>query len=285
MIIISSEKCLGYFEYGQPESPSRISRTIPILKTAGYIFQEPTVKVSETELAEAHSPTYVESIKNATFPYDPECPKYPNLFFCASLAVEAALTTLEKTLQGENSFSLMRPPGHHAGKRPMGFCYFNNAAIVTLGALKHLERAAVLDIDYHHGNGTQEILFAKENVLHADIHCKRSWPGTGKRSERNCLNFLVENFCSEEEYLDKLEHALVEIKKFNPKILIVSAGFDTFKNDPVGGLGLEIRTYKKIGERINGSAKELGIKTCSLLEGGYSKELPECILEYLRAFE
>lgn len=283
MILITSEKCLEYSANGQAESPARVSETLNILKNRGYEFLEPRTATYE-EIKLAHSTSYIEDIQNATFPDDAECPKYPGIFNYASLAAGSALTALETTLNGENSFSLMRPPGHHAGIKPMGFCYFNNATIAALKASKQLGKVAMLDIDYHHGNGSQEILLGRNNILHVDIHEANGWPGTGNENSLNCLNFQVDKNCEEPEYMDKLTLALHEIKKFEPKLLVVSAGFDTCQGDPVGGLELNLKSYELIGFSIDTMARRLKIPVCSILEGGYSDELPQCILSYIRGF-
>jgi acetoin utilization deacetylase AcuC-like enzyme len=277
---------MEYSAENQPESPLRISKSLEILKKTPFLNFIELRTAEEKEIELAHSKAYIEGIKNLSFPDDEECPKYPDLFYYASLSAGAALTALKNSMDGENSFSLMRPPGHHAASKPSGFCYFNNAAITALKArAEGYSRVAVLDIDYHHGNGTQEILLGKEGILHVDIHETRGWPGTGKIDNLNCLNFLVDKNSDEQIYLKTLEKALDDVRKFNPELIIVSAGFDTYKDDPVGGLGLEVASYRKIGKAIDSLAREIETPVCSLLEGGYSDKLAECIQSYLSGFD
>lgn len=283
--IVNSEECMQYSKKQQAESPLRIKESLKLLKKEKFEFIKPRFPELK-ELYFAHSRRYLSELQMQTFPYDEECPKYPKIFYYATLAAGAALTALENSLNGNNSFSLMRPPGHHAASKVSGFCYLNNAAIATIAAQeKGIERVAVLDIDYHNGNGTQEILLGRRGIIHTDLHEENGWPGTGNSNNQNCFNFLIKKDSNEKIYLENLQLALGKIINFNPKLLIVSAGFDTYKKDPVGGLGLEIESYKKIGSAINSTASELAIPICSVLEGGYSNKLPECILSYLKGFD
>ncbi|MCK4532128.1 MAG: histone deacetylase, partial [Candidatus Aenigmarchaeota archaeon] len=180
------------------------------------------------------------------------------------------------------AFSLMRPPGHHAGKRTFeGFCYFNNIAIAVMKALKGVKKVGILDIDVHHGNGSQEIFLGNPNVIYVSLHQYGFiYPGTGKHSEGNCYNYPLENGAEEGEYLEKLWVGLEKIKKFNPDLIAVSVGFDTFEKDPLAGLKLKIETYSKISKMIS----ELAKPKFAVLEGGYSKALPECVQSFLKNF-
>jgi acetoin utilization deacetylase AcuC-like enzyme len=284
MKIFNSKECLDYSLENQPESPFRISSSLKLLAENGFSFTIPVVANKES-LLRAHSVEYIEDLKTSKFD-DPECPAYPEIYYYAKVAAGSAIESMKNSLAGENSFSLMRPPGHHAGERVMGFCYLNNVAIAALEAKNMgIEKIAVLDIDYHHGNGTQEILFGREGFLHADIHIKNAWPRTGYSNNKNCLNFLVSKRVNEESYLETLESALDKILEFSPKLILVSAGFDTYKKDPVGGTNLEIESYEKIGRKIKELSKELNVSVCSVLEGGYSSDLDKCVLSYIRGFE
>ena len=183
----------------------------------------------------------------------------------------------------------MIPPGHHTGKNgralyatSLGFCYFNNVAIATKTALNFVKKVTILDIDCHHGNGTQEIFFGDKNVQYVSLHLDGIYPGTGQMTEKNCINFPLPFGIDEESYFENFNFALKEIKKFNPDLIAVSAGFDTHKNDPVtmGGLGLDEKSYRKIGELITSLKKPI----FAVLEGGYGKEFPESIHEFLIGF-
>ncbi|OIN96993.1 hypothetical protein AUJ66_04670 [Candidatus Desantisbacteria bacterium CG1_02_38_46] len=269
--IVFSEKCLNYREPGHPESPERVQNSYLFLKQKGFELVEPE-PCSKEDLLLVHSQQMVESVKNL-----------PGLFEIAKLSAGGAIKACELALKNKISFSLLRPPGHHATKNNVGgFCYFNNIAIAVKKALgespERSRKIAIIDIDCHHGNGTEDILLGEEKVLYVSLHQNPLYPGTGLKSYKNCLNFPLPAGTSEKRYLEVLDNALVEVKKFNPSLITVSAGFDTYKLDPITNMELEKESYKKIGERI----KNLGKPVFSVLEGGYSEDLPECIYEYLQ---
>lgn len=283
MIVISSKKCVNYFREGHPESPARILNTHELLR-GKYDFIEPS-DARIDDILQVHSPAHIRSIQYGTF-YDADTPSFLNGLENASLSAGAAINAVDLSWANQtNTFSLMRPPGHHAGKeRVMGFCYFNNAAIATIHALNlgGVEKVAILDIDNHHGNGTQEIIMGNPSIFHVDLHKHPEWPGTGEESQKNCINFPLPHSTTPARYMQTLKTALTKIKDFNPNLLIVSAGFDTYKNDPVGKLGLDFEDYKEIATEI----RDLGKPVCSILEGGYNAEaLPLCILNYLQGLE
>ena len=286
MHIVFSKKCLEYYEPWHPESPDRVYQTYSLLRKRGFKFIE-AEPCAEEDLLLAHSKEHVEKIKTESF-YDPDTPCIPGIYYYARLSAGAAIKSMKTALKDEKSFSLMRPPGHHAGINgralgapTLGFCYFNNIAIACMKALQKVDRIAILDIDCHHGNGTQEIFFKNPRVLFVSLHRCGIYPGTGWRSEENCLNYPFLHAVSEQEYLNTLEKALGEIEKFNPDLLAVSAGFDTYKYDPVCGLGLSVESYMSIGRMI----AELGKKTFAVLEGGYGKAFPQCVLNFLNGLE
>ena len=187
------------------------------------------------------------------------------------------------------TFSLMRPPGHHTGRNgktlgapSSGFCYFNNIAIATKMALNFVKKVVIIDIDCHFGNGTQDIFLGNSKVLYVSLHLSDFYPGGGEKSEKNCINFPLPFGVDEKTYFEKFNLALKEVKKFNPDLIAVSAGFDGHKNDPLtmGGLGLNEKSYRKIGELINNLKKPI----FAVLEGGYGIELPDSVHEFLIGF-
>jgi acetoin utilization deacetylase AcuC-like enzyme len=180
--------------------------------------------------------------------------------------------------------SLLRPPGHHAtADRAMGFCYLNSVAIAALEARAGgCRRVAVFDFDVHHGNGTEELLIDKPGLAFISAHQFPAYPGTG-RSHRggNCFNFPVAPATPRQEYRAILDGAFAQLRNFRPDLVAVSAGFDSYRGDPLADGTLETEDYYWIGETIRG----LEVPAFSVLEGGYSAELPELILAYLRGLD
>ena len=172
----------------------------------------------------------------------------------------------------------MRPPGHHAGHNTLGgFCYFNNIAIAISGALKKVKKVAILDLDCHHGNGTQDIFSGNNRVLFVSLHQSPLYPGTGLYPQGNCLNYPLEPGTGEKRYITVLKDGLEKIKRFEPEIIGISLGFDTYREDPLTNLSLETTTYRKIGVMI----AELSIKNFAVFEGGYHPGIAECLYQFI----
>jgi acetoin utilization deacetylase AcuC-like enzyme len=275
--IIFSEKCLGYGQY-HIEGPERVRRTAEILKKLGYEFLEPE-PASEDDLLRAHDSDYVWNVKKGLVE-DPDTPAYDGIFEFARLSAGGAILAAKV-----GGFSIMRPPGHHAGRNgaalgayTRGFCYFNNIAV----AVKHLDKPTlILDIDGHHGNGTQEIFLGDKKVVYISLHRHPNYPGTGMVSEGNCLNFPLAPDCGDEVHIKMLDKALslVNLDKFD--VVAVSAGFDTHVGD-LASLGLTEKGYEDIGNRIAGLRK----RTFFILEGGYQGEnVGNDIHQLLKAYE
>ncbi len=275
MKIIYSHKCCEYRQEGHPESPPRIKRTCNLLKEEfDFIEAKPC---SDDDLLLVHSKELVNSVRQEKFS-EPETPALPGIFDYAKLAAGAAMQAAQLAVNGNSSFSLMRPPGHHAGRNFLGgFCYFNNIAVAVEHALKNLDRIAILDIDGHHGNGTQDIFFGREDILFVSLHQKNAYPMSGLITEKNCINFPLPQGTGTKDYIKILASALEKIEDFKPDVLAVSAGFDTFVGDPLLQLGLDLGAYFLIGDAI----KQLEKPCFAVLEGGYSDDLPKCIYNFL----
>lgn len=280
--IIFSPKCLEYYFPGHPESPNRVKKSAEFLKRKKFEFEEP-ILASEKDILLAHSEYLLESVKEGAF-FDPDTPNLPNIFFYALLSAGGAIKAAKVTLENQKEcigFSLMRPPGHHATKNQLGgFCYFNNIAIAVKKIIKenNIKRVGIIDIDCHHGQGTQDIFGGDKNVFYFSLHQKEIYPGTGLESKENILNIPLVAGISDKEYLSYFKKGIEKVMEFNPEIIGVSAGFDTYKKDPLTAINLELSIYRKIGKII----KKTGKPIFAVLEGGYSDDLPKCIYSFLR---
>lgn len=280
MRIFFSQKCLKYFQMGHPESPERVQFTYQLLKEKGFKFIEPK-PCTDDDILLAHSKYLLEEVKGGNF-FDLDTPSLPDIFEYARLSAGAAIMAAETCLNGDRTFSLMRPPGHHATKdRLGGFCYFNNIAIASLKVKDRVGRIAIVDFDCHHGNGTEDIFLGEKDFLYLSLHQSPLYPGTGLESRENCINYPLVPDTTPEEYLSVFEEGLGKVREFNPNLLAISAGFDSYKLDPITNLTLEKDTYREIGRMLSA----LNIPTFAVLEGGYSKDLPECIYQFLKGFE
>jgi acetoin utilization deacetylase AcuC-like enzyme len=275
--IIFSKKCLAYGRRHK-EGPTRIEAIQKMLKEKGFSFFEPD-PVSKEDLLRVHDLKYITGIMNGSL-RDREAPSYNNIYKYAALSAGGAILAAKT-----KGFSIMRPPGHHAGingpalgVKTRGYCYFNNIAV----AVKYLDKPTlILDIDGHHGNGTQEIFQGDKKVTFVSIHRHPEYPGTGYLSTENCLNFPLRPNCGERVYLETLEKAFDASNKNNFEIIAVSAGFDTLSGD-IGSLGLRGKTYQEIGKKI----ASLGKTTFFVLEGGYNRDkIGSCVSYFLEGFE
>jgi acetoin utilization deacetylase AcuC-like enzyme len=274
--IVFSEKCLEYGSW-HIESPRRVQVAYEILKARGYEFVEPE-PASEEDLLRVHDADYIQLLKKGAVE-DPDTPAYEKIYEYARLSAGGAILAAKI-----NGFSLMRPPGHHAGRYgaalgayTKGFCYINNIAV----AVKHLDKPTlILDIDGHHGNGTQEIFHGDPKVVFISLHRYPHYPGTGTYSEDNCLNFPLPADCGEAVYLKTLEEALRKVDMQRIEVIAVSAGFDAYAGD-LASLGLTEKTYRRISEIL----ASFGKPTFFVLEGGYVGEnVGRCIDEMLKPF-
>ncbi|MGD0350226.1 MAG: histone deacetylase family protein [Verrucomicrobiota bacterium] len=285
MKIITDERCTGYSSIGHPERPLRIIGTLELLRnqTELPITWAAPGRVDDAPILRAHSAKHLARL-NEPEDFDADTPFYENIGDYARASVAAALDALKSASAGENVFSLMRPPGHHAMRnRAMGFCYLNNIAIAVLEAAAcGTERVAVYDFDVHHGNGTEAILLDRPGIAFFSIHLYPFYPGTGATNVgKNCFNYPVEPFTPRETYRAALARALADLKKFRPDLVAVSAGFDAYVRDPLVQGALVLDDYYWLGQ----SLRALGVPMFSLLEGGYSRELPELIFAYLKGVE
>jgi acetoin utilization deacetylase AcuC-like enzyme len=283
--IITDEKCAGYSSYGHPERPERVSDTQDFLRRQQglpIVWAAPS-RADEAQILRAHTPQHLARL-NEPEDFDADTPFHEDISTLARASVAAALDALAAARAGETVFSLMRPPGHHATRdQAMGFCYLNNIAIAVLEAVTTgSKRAAVYDFDVHHGNGTEAILLNQPGVEFFSIHQFPCYPGTGATNVgRNCFNYPVPPGTPREKWRAVLAHALDDLKRFRPDLVAVSAGFDAYARDPLAEGTLLAEDFHWLGQ----SLRKLGVPFFSLLEGGYSQELPELIFAYLKGVE
>ncbi len=281
--IITDERCTGYARAGHPENPRRVAATVARLQSQTELplaWVTPGENVSDEIILRAHAPEMLARLKIPQ-DFDADTPFFENISEFARASVTAALDALKIARSGENIFSLMRPPGHHATReQSMGFCYLNNIAIAALEALATgTKRVAVFDFDVHHGNGTEDILLNREGVAFFSVHQFPAYPGTGgKNLGKNCFNYPVAPSAPRETYCATLARALEDLKKFAPELIAVSAGFDAYARDPLADGTLLAEDFFWLGAEL----RALKIPFFNLLEGGYSKDLPELIFAYLK---
>jgi acetoin utilization deacetylase AcuC-like enzyme len=282
LTIITDPRCTEYAAPGHPERPERVSRTVELLKAQDEIALSwiSPAQAGEAALLRAHTPDHLQQLQSP-HDFDADTPAYPGIAEHARRSVGGALAALAAARAGNAALSLLRPPGHHATKnRAMGFCYLNSVAIAALEAqAAGFKRVAVLDFDVHHGNGTENILLDRDGLAFISIHQYPAYPGTGRQNRgTNCFNFPVAPATPREQYVEVLQSGFDVLKKFQPDVLAVSAGFDAYSGDPLAQGTLEAEDFQWLGETI----RKLGIPAFSVLEGGYSDQLPELILAYLR---
>jgi acetoin utilization deacetylase AcuC-like enzyme len=212
------------------------------------------------------------------YSFDASSPIAAGTWEGAYRSAQTALTALDAVLAGDAAaFALCRPPGHHAGADYLGgYCYLNNAAIAAEAAAAAGKRVAILDVDYHHGNGTQDIFYARGDVLFVSIHAdpKTDYPyfwghadETGEGAgEGTTLNLPLPRGTGLGAYLPALDAALANIAEFAPDLLVVSYGADTFAGDPISCFTLQTADYTTLAARI----ATLAVSTLIVMEGGYA---------------
>lgn len=277
---------------GHPESPERLRAIYQMLdeesSKAPWIFIEPRQATRE-ELEMVHTPAYIDLVAStAGKPYyrlDMDTSTSSKSYEAALLAVGGLLELIAATLEDrlDNGFALVRPPGHHAeANKAMGFCLFNNVAIGAKAALKHfgLQRILIVDWDVHHGNGTQNAFYEDPQVLYFSIHRYGFfYPGTGAATEVGrgqgegfTVNVPLPTGCTDSVYAIFFDAILRPIAlEFKPELVLVSAGFDTHHQDPLGGMEVTPEGYARQTQILMEIADATaGGKIVFTLEGGYN---------------
>ena len=241
-----------------------------------------------TELEWIHSKEHIEHVKQVCDSgggyLDPDTPVCPISYDIALKSAGAWLDGVDEVLAGISAFVLSRPPGHHAeADRAMGFCLFSNAALAGVYALKqdNIKKVAIFDWDVHHGNGTQHIVQSNPDIAYVSIHQFPFYPGTGSQLEKgdhdNVLNIPVPSGYGSSEYKQIFDKAVFPfIQKFSPDLLIISAGFDAPRKDPLAGINLEAEDFAYMTKRC----LEIQPNLLLGLEGGYDLEALEgCVIK------
>ena len=271
---------------GHPEKIDRVSAIIENFKKINNknIVWKKSSKVKKKILEITHTSNYIRFVENS-FPekglsfLDGDTIISPGSKNATIDAVGSIIAAIDGVQNKEfhNAFCAVRPPGHHAEKnKAMGFCIYNNVAVGANYLLEKykLNKIAIIDFDVHHGNGTQDIFFNNENVLYISTHQYPFYPGSGTEKEKgkfnNILNIPLAAGTNSEEYLNAYEFVLKKLKNFRPDFILISAGFDAHKDDPLAQLQLKSKDYYTITKRTLSIAKECcDGKIVSILEGGY----------------
>lgn len=289
-----------------PESPARLRVIMDRIQQAfgdELVVVEPEAATME-DLVGIHDRAYLEGVekmcKKGGGYIDGDTSVVARSFEAALYAAGAMKGCADGLMKKRtrSAFGLVRPPGHHAlPAKGMGFCIVNNIAVAAEYLMKHhgIKKVLIADFDVHHGNGTQDIFYESASVFFLSIHRVPFYPGTGGVNEKGegegkstTLNLPIMFGTKPEEFVKSfVQNLQLSAEAHKPELLLISAGFDAYAEDPVGGLGLQPEHYKSIGEAIRRVADRFCEgRVLSALEGGYSLSgLPACLEAYVRGLE
>lgn len=280
-----------------PESARRLHAVLAALdESFPELPRSSAPRVTRDQLSRVHPESYIDAVLNQVpesgrASLDPDTWMSPGTGEAALRSAGAAAFAVQAVLTGEHdtAFCATRPPGHHAEPaRAMGFCFFNNIAVAAREAqASKLGQVAILDFDVHHGNGTQAAFWNDPNVLYASTHQYPCYPWTGSREETgvgNIINRPLAPGSGSEPFRTAWNGILEEVNAFRPEMILVSAGFDGHRLDPLANMNLETGDFAWISTRIRDLARECcGGRVVSLLEGGYDLEaLTDSVVAHVR---
>ncbi len=294
--IVFSEEFSKHNNKGHPENAERLNVMIKDIKKAPFYneieFIQPEI-LPENLLHEVHSERMIKQIKEMSTEYeswvDMDTYVCKSDFETARLAAGGLLNASTNVIKGkvDNAFALVRPPGHHATKnRSMGFCLFNNAAIAANELTKQGKKILIFDFDVHHGNGTQDIFYDRNDVMYQSFHLSPHYPGTGDineigfgKGEGFTVNIPVSYGNGDNAISKTLEEVFLPIaKQFKPDLIIFSSGYDSHHLDPLGGLRLTSHFYGEIISKF----QKIQPKIVCTLEGGYNLSwIGKCLVSQL----
>jgi acetoin utilization deacetylase AcuC-like enzyme len=286
-LLYSHPACLGHDTGpGHPERPERLQAILAALEGESFqhLLRVEAPQATREQLALAHPRAYVDRVfevapKDRLIRLDADTVMSPGTPEAALRAAGAVCAAVDEVMRGaaRNAFCAVRPPGHHAEPtRPMGFCIFNNVAVGAFyaRAAYGVARVAVVDFDVHHGNGTQAAFAAEPDMAYVSTHQSPLYPGTGEAGERGVGNIfnapLAPHAGSAEFRAAFTERLLPALDAFRPGLLLVSAGFDGHRRDPLANLNLEEEDYAWITAELGRlAARHCEGRLVSTLEGGY----------------
>lgn len=273
-----------------PENPGRLNAIQKNIESSKYYNNLTLIqprKATVEDIAKVHSTGYIRSVedscRNGVRNLDADTVISSDSYQAALLSAGAGLEALDKILEGTvgNAFCAVRPPGHHAEQnKAMGFCLFNNVGVIARYAqdVKNIQKIFIFDWDVHHGNGTQHSFYKDSSIYYSSIHQYPFYPGTGGVDETGTgdglgsnLNLPMRAYSCDADYINAIEHKLIPvIQKFNPDLIIISAGFDAHENDPLAQINLSTDCYGKMTQKLMEIANDVcNGRILSMLEGGY----------------
>ena len=273
-----------------PENPGRLNAIQKNIESSKYYNNLTLIqprKATVEDIAKVHGTGYIRSVedscRNGVRNLDADTVISSDSYQAALLSAGAGLEALDKILEGTvgNAFCAVRPPGHHAEQnKAMGFCLFNNVGVIARYAqdVKNIQKIFIFDWDVHHGNGTQHSFYKDSSIYYSSIHQYPFYPGTGGVDETGTgdglgsnLNLPMQAYSCDADYINAIEHKLIPvIQKFNPDLIIISAGFDAHENDPLAQINLSTDCYGKMTQKLMEIANDVcNGRILSMLEGGY----------------